>query len=142
MAPAASSSSVMKNSAILHGVRLANTVLFWPVLAFVVWGELRPEVPRVLHGINDKVLHFSAYFILGAMAGGAIRQRGWVKWAVLGLIALGGVIEVIQAFVGRDPSLLDGITNGVGAIAGALLARFILDPLRVRWGYDTDTPSA
>ena len=38
--------------------------------------------------------------------------------------------------------LQDGITNGAGAIAGALLARFVLDPLRVRWGYDTDTPSA
>ena len=79
MAPAASSSSVIKNSAILHGVRLANTVLFWPVLAFVVRESYGPEVPRALHAINDKVLHFSAYFILGAMAGGAIRQRGWVK---------------------------------------------------------------
>jgi VanZ family protein len=126
----------------LHVVRLANAVLFWPVLAFVLWGELRPDVPRLLHGINDKALHFSAYFILGAMAGGAIRQRDWVKWAILGLIALGAVVEFIQAFVGRDPSLLDGITNGAGAIAGALLARFVLDSLRVRWGYDTDTPSA
>ena len=91
-------------------------------------------------GIETSVSVQSAYFILGAMAGAAIRQRGWVKWAVLGLIALGGAIEVIQAFVGRDPSLLDGITNGAGAIAGALLARFVHDALRLRWGYDT--PSA
>ena len=132
----------MNTSAILHAVRLANTVLFWPVLAFVLWGELRPEVPRLLHGINDKALHFTAYLILAAMAEGAIRQRGWVKWAVLGLIALGAVMEVIQGFVGRDPSLLDAITNGGGAIAGALLARFVLDVLRARWGSETDTPSA
>jgi VanZ family protein len=53
---------------------------------------------------------------------------------ILGLITFGSVIEVIQAFVGRDPSLLDAITNAGGAIAGALLARFVLDALRVRWG--------
>ena len=76
------------------------------------------------------------------MAEVAIRQRAWVKWAVLGLIALGAVMEVIQAFVGRDPSLLDAITNGGGAIAGALLARFVLDAVRARWGYETGTPSA
>jgi VanZ family protein len=133
--------TIMKNRA-LPALHLANAILFWPVLAFVIWGELRPEVPRVLHDINDKVLHFSAYFILAAMAAGAVRQRGWVKWAVLGLITLGAVLEFVQAFVGRDPSFLDGITNGIGAIAGALLARFVLDALRVSWQYDTDRPSA
>jgi hypothetical protein len=29
------------------------------------------------------------------MAGGAIRQRDWVKWAILGLIALGAIVEFI-----------------------------------------------
>jgi hypothetical protein len=76
----------MTNSspAFLEALRLANAVLFWPVLAFVLWGELRPEVPKLLHGINDKALHFAAYFILAAMAGGAIGQRGWVIWASSG----------------------------------------------------------
>jgi VanZ family protein len=93
-------------------------------LAF--WGELKPDVPTVLEGINDKVLHFGAYFILRAMAGGAIRQRSRLKWATLGVIAFGAAIELIQAFVGRAPSLLDGITNGAGVIAGVVVARFIL----------------
>jgi VanZ family protein len=134
----------MKKStgAFLEAARLADAVLFWPVLAFVVWGELQPEGPTVLQGVNDKFLHFVAYFILGAMAAGAIRQRGRVKWAILGLIILGAVIELIQAFIGRDPSLLDAIANGAGAIAGALLARFVLDCLGERWGYNTDAPSA
>ena len=61
---------------------------------------------------NDKALHFTAYLIL-AMVEGAIRQRGLVKIGPYsGLIAFGAVIEVMQAFVGRDPSLLDAITNG------------------------------
>jgi VanZ family protein len=127
----------MKTSsgAFLHAARLADAILFWPVLAFVLWGQLQPGVPTALQGINDKFLHFSAYFILGAMAGGAIKQRGSVKWAVLGLIVLGAFIELIQGFIGRDTSLLDGITSGAGAIAGALVARLVLDPLRMQWDW-------
>jgi VanZ family protein len=86
-------------------------------------------------------LHFSAYFVLGSMAGGAVRRRGAVKWAVLGLIVVGALVEILQSYVGRESSVLDGVANGVGAIAGALLARFVLDPLRRRWGYDADPPS-
>ena len=125
---------------VLHAARLADAVLFWPVLAFVLWGQLQAEGPNVLPEINDKLLHFGAYFVLGAMAGGAVRTRGQVKWAVLGLIAVGAAIELLQAYVGRETSLLDGLANGAGAIAGALLARFVLDPLRERWGYDSDAP--
>ena len=126
---------------LLHAARLADAVLFWPVLAFVLWGQLQPDVPSFVPQINDKILHFLAYFVLGAMAGGAFRKRGRVKWAVLGLIAVGAASEFLQTYVGRETSLLDAVANGAGAIAGALLARFVLDPLRARWGYDTDEPS-
>ena len=126
---------------VLHAARLADAVLFWPVLAFVLWGQLQADIPGVLYEVNDKLLHFSAYFVLGAMAGGAIRKRGRVKWAVLGLILVGAAIELLQAYVGRETSFLDGVANGVGAIAGTLLARFVLDPLRARWGYDVDAPT-
>jgi VanZ family protein len=122
--------------AALHAARLADAVLFWPVLAFVLWGELQPDVIPLLEGTNDKLLHFSAYFVLGAMAGGAIRRRGVVKWAVLGLIGLGALVELVQAYVGRDMSLLDALANAAGSIAGAAFARFVLDPLRRRWGYE------
>jgi len=119
--------------AFLHAARLADAALFWPVLAYVLWGQLQPDVPDTLQGINDKLLHFTAYFILGAMAGGAVKDRGKVKWVVLGLILVGAAVEILQAYVGRETSLLDGLTNGAGAIAGALLARYVLDPLRERW---------
>jgi len=133
----------MKQSprAFLHAARLADAVLFWPLLAYVLWGQLQPDVPPVLQGINDKVLHFTAYFILGAMAGGAVKDRSKVKWAVLGLIAVGAAVEILQAYVGRETSLFDGLTNGAGAITGALLARYVLDPLRARWTYDADAPT-
>jgi VanZ family protein len=127
---------------LLHAARLADAVLFWPVLALVVWGQLRPDVPGQIAEVGDKLLHFSAYFVLGAMAGGAIRRGGQVKWAVLGLILLGAALELFQASVGRETSFLDGVANAAGAIAGAGLARFVLDPLRRRWGYDTDDTPA
>jgi VanZ family protein len=123
--------------AFLHAARLADAALFWPVLAYVLWGQLQPAVPSALQGINDKLLHFSAYFILGVMAGGAVRRPGAVKWVVLGLILVGGAVEILQSYVGRETSVFDGVANGAGAIAGALLARFVLDPLRRRFGYDT-----
>src|SRR5262245_56643691 len=112
----------------LHAARVADAILFWPVLAFVLWGQLQPEVPGPLQAINDKLLHLTAYFVLGAMAAGAMRQRGQVKRAVIGLILVGAMVEVLQGYVGRETSVLDGVANGVGAIAGALLARVILDP--------------
>jgi VanZ family protein len=128
--------------AFLHAARLADAVLFWPVFSFVLWGQLQPEIPGALQGINDKLLHVAAYFVLGAMAGGAIRQRSQVKWAVLALILAGALMEVVQGSVGREASMVDVIANAAGAIAGAAFARFVLDPLRRRWGYDTDLPSA
>jgi VanZ family protein len=73
------------------------------------------------------------------LAGAAIKQRGLLKWAVLGLIVFGALIEITQAFVGRDPSLLDGITDSAGVIAGILVARFVLAALQ--WDYVRDTPS-
>jgi VanZ family protein len=122
---------------LLHAARVADAVLFWPALAFVLWGQLQPEAAAAFE-INDKLLHFAAYLVLGAMAAGAVTQRRQTAWAVLGLILVGAAIEVLQGYVGRDTSLLDGIANGAGAIAGAVFARFVLDPLRRRWGYDTN----
>ena len=123
--------------AILHAARLADALLFWPVLALVIWGELKPGVPHLLQDFSDKVLHFGAYFVLGAMAGGALKRRDGVVWAVLGLIVIGAILEVIQGYVGRETSLLDGLTNAAGAITGATLARFAVEPVR-RWAEQPD----
>jgi len=119
--------------ALLHAARLADALLFWPALAFVVWGQLQPDVPETISAVDDKVLHFGAYFVLGAMAGGAVRRRDVALWAGVGLILIGALVELIQAYVGRETSLLDGLTNTAGVIAGTALARLIIEPLRKRW---------
>lgn len=40
--------------------------IFLPALALVIWGELKPSLPEP--GNWDKVLHFTAYFGLAAIA--------------------------------------------------------------------------
>jgi VanZ family protein len=116
---------------LLHAARIAIAVLFWPVLAFVVWGEvLAPDSVPVIDRINDKVLHFNAYFILAAMAAAVFKNRRPVVLAVIGLIALGGALEIVQGLTGRDMSIYDELANTAGAISGSLLARMAIEPLQ------------
>ena len=95
--------------------------LFWPALALVVWGELTPHPPDILSGTSDKLLHFTAYFGLAALAALALRTRRAVLIAVLGLVALGGVLEILQSFTGRDAEWLDEAANSLGVALGALV---------------------
>jgi len=124
---------------VLHAVRIVDAVLFWPAMALVVYGELSSRPERLFFSlfgaINDKVLHFEAYFMLGAMAAAALKSRKPVVWAVVGLIILGGVLEIIQSYVGRDMSFFDELANTTGAVSGAVIARLIVEPLRRRWAY-------
>lgn len=105
--------------------RLSAIMLFWPALALVVWGELSPSAGDPF-GLWDKLLHFTAYFGLAAIAAVALASRRRTVWAALGLIALGGVLEIVQGMVGRDMSLYDELANSLGVVAGVLAARAYL----------------
>ncbi len=111
--------TVWRNQAVKNLSRLA-LFLFWPALALVAWGELTPHPPPVFAHVWDKALHFTAYFGLAGLA--AVMLRSWraAAWAVLGLIVLGGMLEILQGFTGRDPDVLDEVANTLGAISGAL----------------------
>ena len=100
--------------------------LFWPALALIVWGELTPHPPDVLSGTSDKLLHFTAYFVLAALAALALRTRRAVLFAVLGLVAFGGVLEILQSFTGRDAEWLDEAANALGVVLGALASLGLL----------------
>jgi VanZ family protein len=100
----------------------AALVLLWPALALVMWGELTPHPPDVLPGASDKLLHFIAYFGLAALATLAFRKPRVVLIAVISLIALGGALEILQSFTGRDAEWLDEVANTAGALLGALAA--------------------
>jgi len=98
--------------------RLAVT-LFWPAVIVVTWGELTPSPPHLEAHVWDKLLHFTAYFGLAAMAALSLKSRRMLLYAVLGLIAFGGLLEIVQGMTGRDADLLDEFANTLGAVTGA-----------------------
>lgn len=118
--------------ALLHLARVVDQFLFYPTLTVVMWGELTGKEPNLIGLFNDKLLHFAAYFALGAMAAGALKERRPVVWACLGLMLLGGVLEIIQGFTGRDMSAYDELANMAGVVAGGVTARFSVEYLRRR----------
>jgi hypothetical protein len=122
---------------LLHIGRLIDDVLFWPALALVVWGELVWMPGRGWFGlfahVNDKILHFFAYFALGSMAAAGLKGRQTVIVACLCLIGLGILLEFVQAYVGRDKSAYDAIANTAGVVLGGSVARAIVEPLRKRF---------
>ena len=69
----------------------------------------------------DKAYHFVAYLCL-ALPLPILRPRLTI-WVVLGIMTFGGLIELVQYLFGREPSWGDFIANGIGAIAGAMIAR-------------------
>lgn len=97
-------------------VHLIATAAFWVLAAVVVWGELGPG--DVGFNIWDKLQHFGAYALLAGLAAVSMQARGRWLWALAGLIAFGGALEILQGMVGRDMSFRDEIANTLGVIAG------------------------
>jgi VanZ family protein len=119
------------NRPLLHRVRIADAILFWPALGLVIWGEIfAPPENVLLAKVNDKILHSFAYFVLAAMASVALKSRRSALLAVVAIIVLGGLLEIIQGYVGRDMSLYDELANMAGAIPGGIIARLFIEPLR------------
>ena len=63
----------------------------------------------------------------------AFRARRPALLVVLGLMVLGGVLEIIQDFVGRQTSFADQLANTLGVLAGGTLARLVVERLRRRF---------
>ncbi len=100
-------------------------------------------LPLAVHGYHgsDKVLHALGY---AGMAAGAVtfcRDPG--RLALLALLgaALGGLVEIAQAYVGRDAEWLDALANFAGATAGYLVALTALFVLRLLRRLLQDSPS-
>jgi VanZ family protein len=49
-----------------------------------------------------------------------------LAWAILGVIALGGALEILQGLLGRDAQLGDFVANTIGALAGLALAALFI----------------
>ena len=66
---------------------------------------------------SDKLYHILAFACL-AFPLPLVRLR-LALWVVLGVIAYGGAIEVIQPFFGRQAEWADLLADGIGAVLGA-----------------------
>lgn len=73
----------------------------------------------------DKLAHFAVFFAI-ALPAIAVRPGAWL-WIVLSASALGGIIEIIQPFFGREREFGDFVADVLGALAavpvGHALAR-------------------
>jgi VanZ family protein len=104
----------------------ASRLLFWPGVVLVVWGELRSRPLEAAAHLWDKSLHFTAYFGLAAMATMVLERGRRLAWALLGIVALGGVLEILQALTGRDAEWSDMLANSLGALSGLGVAAALL----------------
>ena len=97
----------------------------WILMIFVIWLTLTPKPPHVLQIIPhlDKTGHFLAYAVLTAWFAAAFPGRSWLTGITLVFIAMGGTLEILQGFTGRDPSWFDWCIDMAGALLGAGLPR-------------------
>jgi hypothetical protein len=108
--------------------RQAVQAAFWVFLALVLYLALRPVTDQG-GGIWDKALHFSAFYVLTALGAAAFARRALWTLAI-GLVALGGAIELLQAtpMINRDAEWGDLVADAIGV--AAVLAPMLL--LRMR----------
>jgi VanZ family protein len=79
-------------------------------------------IPAPVTGVNDKVSHLLTYFLLTGWFGLLARNRLYLGWTVVALIAYGMIIEWLQGKTGyRYAEWGDVIANSVGCCIGATL---------------------
>ena len=100
-------------------IELVARISFSVGVAVVTGLSLSPQ--DALPGIDswDKLLHVSAYAVLG-LAGGLGFQGACSRCVVAaGLLALGCILEVAQVTVpGRTPSIADALAGSGGVVLG------------------------
>lgn len=82
--------------------------------------------------INDKGYHFIAFAAL-AFPVAVVRPRWWLG-VFLALAVYGGVIEIVQPYVGRGRELADWYADCAGALAGCAMGVVANLALRRRVG--------
>jgi VanZ family protein len=118
----------MNQSLYNWGRRIARWIAV-PAIGVVVWGELKPDTHDPQIGW-DKLLHFTAYFGLAGIATVALGRGKAALWAAFALAAFGGILEIVQGFVGRDAEWGDELANIVGVCAGLAAGLLTLRILR------------
>ncbi|MFA5553177.1 MAG: VanZ family protein [Phycisphaerae bacterium] len=106
---------------------LTGLVLYWPAIFVATHIPRLPEwVGQV--PVSDKVMHFTAYFLLTFLLWYVINpdhKVNWRKpavwWVLLIVACYGAMDELLQAYVGRHPDLYDFIADMAGAVTALIL---------------------
>ncbi|EYS92809.1 hypothetical protein CF68_29125 [Cupriavidus sp. SK-4] len=95
-------------------------LLFWGCAAAVLALSLMPPTQPLPTTGWDKGNHMLAFAVLGVLGRRAYSGRGWA--VLLGLVAYGGLIELLQGqTVYREADWLDLLADSVGLAAGMAL---------------------
>ena len=104
-------------------------LLYWPAIFILAH---RP-IPKLVYKaqVSDKAIHFLAYLVLVFLLWFAMnpyKKVNWRKatvWWILFVVVWYGVVdEWLQAYVGRNPAVMDFFANLTGASAGLILFSF------------------
>ena len=99
--------------------------------------RIQPSVPDA-----DKLGHAAVYCVLALLCARAWHRHGSspaaaIERAMALVLVFGALLEFVQGFVGRDPSMGDWLADGTGALVGVGLwkaCRIVLDSTPERWG--------
>jgi VanZ family protein len=95
-------------------------LLFWGCAAAVLVLSLMPPSQPLPTTGWDKANHMLAFAVLGLLGRRSYAARGWAVW--LGLVAYGGLIELLQGQTGyREADWLDLLADSIGLAAGMAL---------------------
>ncbi|MFG0289751.1 MAG: VanZ family protein [Rhodopirellula sp. JB044] len=124
----------------LFGIRLGVVLLalYWCV---IFTGTHLPKIPAAVPRMNDKVMHFTAFFMLATLlcyctnSTRLLRRFGTI---VVACISYAILDELTQSLVrGRTPDVHDFFADSLGT----LLAVGLYFTARVAWGRRQDTTS-
>lgn len=105
-------------------------VLGWLLVLGVIVGSLMPApwVREVTPRVSDKLMHFTAYFVLMIWFAG-LYPRGKHVRVGAALLALGVALDILQGVATRTRSfeLLDIAADAVGILAALLLSVLFLE---------------
>ena len=95
-------------------------VLFSITLVTVLWLALTPAPPKTVDLGWDKANHAMAFLVLTVLCDIAWTARLWRN--AIGLVAVGGLIEIVQFYVpNRSAEWADLGADAVGILIGSLL---------------------
>lgn len=114
---------------------------FVAALVVITYKCLTP-MTGVSGGFVDKLYHLGAYGALAILGLFATSQRRHWKVMLLGLVAYGMAIEIVQPYFGRSFEIADWIADSVGVFLGLAAVSLFRSGQEVATAPDVQTHSS